>query len=183
MLKLETDLDVYLKRLKFIFQNKMMVVECIKDCNGINLFGDNFGPFKKGMTYKLPFWKIKPFIEKNYFKMAPENEINNSLIQQFAEQERDNIKLVDRQNDFFLEIKELKRLIKKKVENGVLPKEELIKYHSNLEFLLHQRISKIEKLATSRPSTEILERLTETEKILFQYLEDLIKKFKAFLLD
>ena len=32
MLKLETEISLYLERLKIIFLNKMIVVECIKDC-------------------------------------------------------------------------------------------------------------------------------------------------------
>lgn len=183
MLKLETEIILYLERLKIIFLNKMIVVECIKDCDRINLFSENIGPFKRGRTYKLPFWKIKPFFERNYCKIQSKNEINSSLIQQFAENERDNTKLVKRQNNFFVEIKELKRLIKNKIENKIYPKEELIKFQLHLESLLHQRISKIEKLATSTPSIEIMGRLTDTEKILFEGFRSLIKDFKEFLLD
>ncbi len=183
MLKLETDISSYLERLKFIFINKMIVVECIKDSNRINLFSENIGPFKRGHIYKLPFWKIRPFIERNYLKIQSGNEINSALIQQFAENERDNAKLIKKEHDFFIEIKEFKRLIKNKIENGIIPKEELIKLQLHLEFLLHQRISKIEKLATSSPSIELLGRLTDTEKILFKGIRSLIKEFKEFILD
>ncbi len=183
MLKLETDISSYLERLKFIFINKMIVVECIKDSDRINLFSENIGPFKRGQTYKLPFWKIKPFIERNYVKIQSENDVNSSLIQQFAENERDNAKLIKKEHDFFIEIKELKKIIKNKIENGIIPKEELIKFQLHLEFFLHQRIAKIEKLATSTPSIEILGRLTDTEKILFKGFESLIKEFKEFILN
>lgn len=183
MLKLESSVLDELERFRFLFQHEKIGVECIKDCEAIIVFGEKIGPFKKNNSYKLPFWKIEPYFRKNHFKMESKNEINSALIQQFADNEIENMSIVKLKPNLLLELKTFRDIIKSQIEHKNYPQKEIENYGNRFDILFNQRISKILQLVSANPSLEVIDRLTNVERVIYYRLQNIIKQFKEFFSD
>ncbi|MEJ2279203.1 MAG: hypothetical protein P8Y70_15885, partial [Candidatus Lokiarchaeota archaeon] len=91
-----------LKRVNFIFKNEDIYTECIKHHDGFSLFNEYFGPFEKGKKYKLQFFIALPFIENNILRITQNERCDNKDVQRYAISERDDRKLKDWENEYFL---------------------------------------------------------------------------------
>jgi hypothetical protein len=180
MQQLESSILEELERLRCSYHHEMIEAECIEDCEAINLFREKIGPFKKNLTYKLPFWKIRPFIEKNYLRLPSKSQINSAFIQKLADSELEEIRLVKQKNNLFLELREASCFIPNLIKNKKLPKDEMEKYQDRFDILFNQRISKILQLASGNPSSEILDRLTSAERIIYKRLKNIINQYREF---
>ncbi len=170
-----------LSRLNFIFQNEMIITECIKDFEGFSLLGESFGPFEKSKKYKLKLFSAIPFIEKDILKVATTEKCDNIDVQRYAITERDDLKLIKRNNNFFLnKIKEFKRFMENEVIKNNKPKIDFDRYNSYSSNIIDSRLLKLLKLSMAKLSLDDERRLTNSEKLLYTYLYNLIKIWRDF---
>ena len=180
---IEEGLKSSLSRLNFIFKNEIIVTEGIKDFEGFSLLGEKFGSFEQGKKYRLKLFCAEPFIEKDILKVNPTDKCDNIDVQRYAIGERDDLKLIERTNKFFLnKIKEFKRFMVSEVNKKNKPEIDLDRYNSYTYNIIDSRLLKILKLSMAELSLEDERRLTKSEKLLYNYLYSLIKIWRDFFL-
>ena len=179
----EDHLASSLTRLNFIFRNEKITTECTKTFQGISLLGESFGPFEKGKKYRIKLYAVFPFIENNILKVDQTEKCDNIDVQRYAISERDDPKLIKRGNKLFLNrIKELKRFMDFEIDKGHKPSIDLDRFISYTSNIVDGRLIKILRLAKAEISLDDENRLTESEKILYKDLYDLIKIWREFFL-
>ena len=169
--------------MNFIFKNEEITTEGISNYNGFSLLGESFGPFEKGKKYRLPYFIALPFIENDVLRIDSREKWDNTDVQRFAISERDDQKLIQRENKLFLnKIKEFRFFIEKEVTGKKIPKLDLDRFNSYSINLVDNRLLKLLKLARSNLSLNDERKLTTTENILFTKLVDIIKAWRTFFL-
>ncbi len=172
-----------LNRVNFIFKNEEMITECIKAYDGFSILGEAFGPFEKRKKYKLKYFVALPFIENDIMKISLDEKCDNFDVQRYAISERDDQRLIQRDNPYFLnKIKEFKKFIEKDVYDKNKPKKGLDLFKSFNINIIDSRLSKMLRLARSELSVDDEHKLTNSEKLLYKKLSNLIKVWRAFFL-
>lgn len=183
MERFEDHLAISLTRLNFIFRNKKITTECTRSFQGISLLGESFGPFEKGKKYKMKLFTVFPFIENTVLKVDQTEKCDNVDVQRYAISERDDPKLIKRRNRLFLNrIKELKRFMDLEIDKGHKLPIDLDRFISYTSNIVDGRLLKILKLAKAEISLDDENRLTESEKLLYKDLYNLIKTWRDFFL-
>ncbi|MFX1558217.1 MAG: hypothetical protein ACFFC9_13255 [Promethearchaeota archaeon] len=184
MNRIEAKLGDTLNRFNFIFKNEEIYTECIKYNEGFSILGENFGPFEKGKKYKLKLFLARPFIENNILKVAPSEKCDNTDVQRYAIAERDDQRLIQQDNKYFLnKIKEFQYFMEKKVKDRVKPMIDLDRYNSYLSDIINSRLLKLLRLTKSKLSLDDEKRLTNSEKALFDIIYDYINTWRTFYLE
>ncbi|MCK4370471.1 MAG: hypothetical protein CEE43_08055 [Promethearchaeota archaeon Loki_b32] len=170
-----------LNRINFIFRNEKIIAECIKNSEGFSLLGESFGPFEKGKKYKLKLFSAIQFIEKDILKVAPTEKCDNIDVQRYAISERDDPKLIKRSNSYFLnKIREFKTFMENEINKKNKPVIDLDRYNSYTSNIIDSRLLKLLKLSRAELSLEDERILTNSEKLLYDYLYHLIKIWRDF---
>ncbi|MFX0057681.1 MAG: hypothetical protein ACFE85_04455 [Candidatus Hodarchaeota archaeon] len=183
MIKIEDYLLDSLNRINFSFKNEELTTECINSHKGLVLLGESFGPFEKGKKYRLKYFKAIPFIQNNILKISAHEKCDNVDVQRYAISERDDQKLVQRENKNFLnKIKESKIFMENEVNKNIKPKIDLDRFNSYTTNLIDSRLLKVLKLARAELTLDDEQRLTTSEKILYARLFNLIKVWRKFFL-
>ncbi len=180
MNKIDENLSDILKRYNFIFKNKEITVECVKNVESFSIVTDKFGPFETGKKYKLKQFLAEPFIKNNAFKIVPAEKCDNIDVQRYTIAERDDQKLVRQENNDFLldKIKEFKSFIKKEVNDGTKLRRDLENYNSYFSNLIDSRLDKLLRMSKSTLSEDEQAKLTISEKILFKRVNELVISWK-----
>jgi hypothetical protein len=183
MYKLEENLIDYLQRINFILKNEVILTECIKSVEGFTIFGENFGPFEREKRYKMPLFKAIPFIENNILSIAQSEKCDNIDVQRYVYEERDNERLIKRDNKYFLnKIKDFKRFLEREVKEGKKPQEFLNNFSSYLMNLIDRRLFKVLKISRTELSFDEERTLTKSEQILYNQIYKLIRDWRKFFL-
>ena len=183
MNKIEIQLKDALNRVNFIFKNEQITTEGIKDQNGFSILGESFGPFERGKQYRLPYFVALPLIENNILRIESKEKCDNTDVQGFAIKERDDQSLIYRESEFFLnKIKEFKVFLEKEVNEKTIPKLDLDLYSSHAISLVDNRLLKLLKLTRASLSLDDERKLTNSEKLLYAKLFDLIEIWRDFFL-
>jgi hypothetical protein len=181
--KIETQLEDSLKRVNFVFKNEEVTTESTSNYNGFSILGETFGPFEEGKKYRLPYFIALPFIENNILKIDSKEKCDNTDVQRYAISERDDQSLLYRENKFFFnKIKEFRDIIEKEVNENKIPKLDLDRFRSHSISLVDNRLLKLLKLARTSLSLDDERKLTNSEKLLFSKLFDVIKIWRNFFL-
>jgi hypothetical protein len=182
--KIEYEFIDSLQRINFIFKNKDIYTECIKNHKGFSILGEKLGPFEKGKKYKLNFFLAVPFIKNNILRVALENKCDNVDLQRFAIEERDDLKLIQRDHEFFLnKIKEFHLFLEKDVKENNKPQKFLDDYKSYHTSVLDSRILKIMRIAKTDLSMELEKRLAASEHLLYDHIHTIINIWREFFLN
>ena len=183
MNKIEIQLEDSLNRVNFIFKNGEVTTESINDYNGFSILGESFGPFEKGKKYRLPYFIALPLIENNILKIDSKEKCDNTDVQRYAISERDEQSLLHRENKFFLnKIREFRFLIEKDANDNKIPKLDSDRFSSYFINIVDNRLLKLLKLARSSLSLDDERKLTDSEKLLFSKLFEIIRTWRNFFL-
>lgn len=183
MVEIKQDLEDLLNRVNLIFKHSEILTECVKDYNGFSLLNMKIGPFKKGKKYKIKYFLAVPLIEKNILDIAPEERCDNIVVQRYAVSERDDRKLREINDKYFLnKLKEFKSFMKKYVKEGKKPKADLDRFNSYMANIIDSRLLKLLRLTRTELSVSDERRLTNAEAILFSHISDLIHIWRKFYL-
>ncbi|MFX1356512.1 MAG: hypothetical protein ACFFA8_04435 [Promethearchaeota archaeon] len=170
-------------RQNFIFKNEETITECIKNYAGFSILGEKFGPFEKGKKYKLKYFEAIPFIQNDILKLSATEKCDNVDVQRYAISERDDQKLILREERYFLnKIKESKMLMQKEVKSKIKPKIDLDRFNSFTTNIIDSRLLKVLKLAKSDLTLDDERKLTKSEKVLYARLFNIIKVWRNFFL-
>jgi len=182
--KIEENLIDSLNRINFVYKNRKIFTECVKNYNGFSLFGKRFGPFEKGKKYNLKFFIAVPFIENNILKIESSKKCDNVDVQRFAIAERDDPRLIRQENFFLNEIREFKIFLKKQIKDGEKPKSDMDRFNSYMANIIDNRLLKLLKLAKAEAeiSLEDERKLTNSEHLLFNHIYNLIVTWRSFYL-
>jgi hypothetical protein len=164
--------------------NEELTVECIKSFKEFSFLGESFGPFEKGNKYRLKLFSAIPFIENNIMKISSNEKCDNIDVQRFAIDERDDQKLIFRDNNYFLnKIKIFRIFVEKDIKEKIKPPLDLDRYNSYMANIIDSRLSKLLRLAKAQLSLDDERRLTNSERILFKHIYNFIKMWRKFYLN
>ncbi|MFX1311384.1 MAG: hypothetical protein ACFFHD_02065 [Promethearchaeota archaeon] len=183
MEKFEEHFSNSLSRINFIFKNEKIITECVKDFEGFSLLGESFGPFEKGKKYKLKLFSAIPFIENEVLSIDESDKCDSVDVQRYAIREKDDPKLLIIDNNYFLtKIKEFKIFMENDIKLKKKPLIDFDRFNSYTTSIVDSRLLKLLKLAKAKLSLEDERRLTNSEKILYKYIYNLIKIWRDFFL-
>ncbi|MHA2287200.1 MAG: hypothetical protein ACXABG_00310 [Promethearchaeota archaeon] len=183
MNKIENQLKDALNRVNFIYKNEEVTTESVRDHNGFSILGESFGPFERGKQYRLPYFVALPLIENNILKIESKERCDNTDVQGFAISERDDQGLLYRENKLFLnKLKEFRTFLEKEVKENKIPKRDLDLYSSHTISLVDNRLLKLLKLTRASLSLDDERKLTNSEKLLYAKLYDIITTWRKFFL-
>ncbi|MFX0164024.1 MAG: hypothetical protein ACFE9V_01755 [Candidatus Hodarchaeota archaeon] len=167
-----------------MFKNEKITTICIKSYNGFTLLGESFGPYEKGKKYKLKLFSAIPFIENDILEIIQSEKCDNVDVQRYAISERDDQKLIQPVDNFFLnKIKEFKQFMVDDIKKKKIPQINLERYNSYSLNIVDNRLLKLLKLAKTELSLDDERRLTISEKLLFELLFNLIKHWRNFFIN
>lgn len=173
-----------MKRLDFLFKNEVIITECVKNYDGMNISGEKFGPFIKGNKYRMPLFEALPFIEHDILKIENSVKCDNVSVQRYAIAERDDQRLIKQDRKLFLfMIKQFKKFMEKQVAERAIPQDFLDKYNSYFSNLLDMRLLKVLRLTKTKLNPSDKQRLTLSENLLFKRIYSLLKTWKNVLLE
>jgi len=173
-----------LNRINFIFKNEIITTECIKSHNGFKLLGESFGPYEKGKKYKMKLFSAVPLIQNDILEIIPLEKCDNVDVQRYAISERDDQKLIQTSDNFFLnKIKEFKQFMVEDIKKKKKPQINLDRYNSYLLSIVDNRLLKLIKLAKTELSLDDERKLTNSEKKLFDILFNVIKQWRKFFIN
>jgi len=182
--KIEYEFVDSLQRINLIFRNEDIYTECTKNHAGFTILGEKLGPFEKGKKYKLKFFLAVPFIKNNILKVASESKCDNVDLQRFAIEERDDQKLIQRENEFFLnKIKEFHLFLEKDVIENKKPQKFLDDYKSYHTSVIDSRMLKIMRMAKSDLSVDVEKRLAVSEHFLYNSIHKNVNIWREFFLN
>lgn len=183
MNKLQEKLIDSLKRMDFIFKNKEIHTKCVKKQKRISILGEKFGPYELGKMYRLKLFCAIPFIENDVLQVIPSEKCDNMDLQRFAITERDDSRLIQQEDTSFLEkIKEFRLFMKNDVMTGKKPQNFLDNYNSYFASVLDSRLIKILKMGKSELTLDDEKRLTHSEHLLFNIINEIIFTWRRFYL-
>lgn len=178
---LKESLTRSLNRVNFIFQNENIVTECIRNFGGLSILGESFGPFEKGKKYKIKLFSALPFIEKDILKISNTEKCDNIDVQRYAIEERDDPKLTRRNDPYFLnKIKNFRRFMVNEIRKKNRPNIDLDRYNSYSSNIIDSRLLKLLKLSMAELTLEDERRLTNSEKLFYNYFYNLVKIWRDF---
>ena len=181
--KIHVNLIDNLKRINFIFQNQEVTTECVKNYESISILGKKFGPFVQGKKYRLKFFLAFPFIENDILKITTTDKCDNVDVQRYAIAERDDQKLVQQENRYFLDkIREFQIFLEKEVQDGAKPKIDLDRFYSYLSNIIDIRLLKLLRMSRTDLSLEDEKKLTTSEKFLFDLINENVRTWRNFYL-
>ncbi len=173
-----------LNRINFMFTNEKITTECIKNHDGFTLLGESFGPYEKGKKYKLKLFSAIPFIKNDILEIIQSEKCDNVDVQRYAISERDDQKLIQTEERFFLnKIKEFKQFMAEDIRKKKVPLINLDRYNSYSLSIIDNRLLKLLKLAKTELSLDDERRLTIPEKLLFELLFNFIKHWRNFFIN
>ncbi|MHA2036126.1 MAG: hypothetical protein ACW98X_06815 [Promethearchaeota archaeon] len=173
-----------LKRINFMFKNEKITTECIKSYEGFTLLGKSFGPFEKGKKYKIKLFSAIPFIMNEILEISQSQKCDNVDVQRYAISERDDQKLIQTEDGYFLNrIKEFKKFMKNDIKKKNIPQINIDRYNSYSTSMVDNRLFKLLKLAKTELSLDDERRLTISEKLLFEVLFEIIKSWRDFFIN
>ena len=178
---IEEPLTISLERINFMFQNEKITCICIKNHEGFRLIGEFFGPFEVGKNYKLMLFSAIPFVINDILEIISSEKCDNIDVQRYAIKERDDQKLIQPEDIFFLnKIKEFRQLMEIDIEKKKTPQINLDRYSSFSSSIVDLRMLKLLKLAKTEPSLNDERLLTFPEKKLFALLNSFFKQWRNF---
>ncbi|MHA1282122.1 MAG: hypothetical protein ACTSVV_15595 [Promethearchaeota archaeon] len=181
MLSFEEDFLNTLKRIDFLFENQKILTECIKNYEGFTLFGEKIGPFVKGKKYELKFFLAKHLIKANILKVAPPEKCDHIDVQRYAIAERDDLKLVKWENNFFLnKIKAFSEFLEQEVKHNIRNKTDLDMFKSYALNVIDNRLLKLLRIAKTNLNLSDEARITIAEKELLTRISGLISIWRKF---
>ncbi len=173
-----------LKRINIMFKNEKITTECVKSYEGFTLLGESFGPFEKGKKYKIKLFSSIPFIINEILEISQSEKCDNVDVQRYAISERDDQKLIQSEDEFFLnKIKDFKLFMKNEIKNKNKPQINLDRYNSYSSSMVDNRLLKLLKLAKIDLSLDDERRLTVSEKLLFEIIFKIIKSWRNFFIN
>lgn len=164
-----------------MFKNEKITAVCIKSHEGFTILGESFGPFEKEKKYKLNLFSAIPFIENDILEIIQLEKCDNIDVQRYAISERDDQKLIQTDDHFFLnKIREFKKFTEVDIKKKKIPQVNLDRYNSYSSSIVDNRLLKLLKLAKTELSLDDERRLTNSERILFKQLFSLISQWRNF---
>jgi len=181
---MEEGLTNKLKRVNFLFKNQEISTECVKSYRRFTIFGKNFGPFEAGKKYRLPFFVAIDFIEQNILKVISSERCDNKDVQRYAISERDDRRLKDWPDKFFLNrIMEFKRFTEKEINEKQRPGIDLDRFKSYMAHIIDGRLTKLIKLSRTDLTLNDEKRLTASEVYIYQKINNIINEWRKFFLN
>ena len=184
LLMIEENLGHILNRITFIYRNQKILTECIKNFKGFSIFKEKVGPFQKGKNYKIKLFIAIPLIKRDILKIAFEERFEINDVQRYAIIERDDLKLKELDNKYFLDkIKEFRRFMKKAVLSGKKAKIDLDRYNSYNTNLVDSRLQKLLRLGISDLSPLDEKLLTNSELLFVRKISEWINIWRTHYLN
>ena len=158
--------------------------ECIKDFDRFHLFGKKIGPFKKKKKYPLRFFLALPLIQHNILSIDVSQKCDHIDVQRYAISERDDQRIIKPNEKFFLnKLKEFKHIMRKDIENKVKNQMDLDRFNSYMSNIVDGRLFKLLRMAKSKLKVNEEQRLTISERVLYQEINHLLEIWRKFFLD
>ncbi len=167
-------IDKLIERIQFEFEERSVPVKILKDTND-RMERELALTLKKGQEKHLPLWIATELVAHGYAKLK-ENFIELSELHDVLKKEGEAHALQPIDEDFFLNVREQQRFLKK--IDSPTAQQSFEKIEALLRDILSMRLFKILKIASQAKSGKFVESMTKEERVLFQELISVSTQWK-----
>jgi hypothetical protein len=172
---MESQIDTFIKRLQFEFEEGSVQVKILKDVNGL-LEREFKLTSKRGQEKNVPLWIATELVKQGYAKLK-ENFIELSELHNVLKKEGEAHALQSIDENFYLKVRNQLKFLKQ-IESPTA-QQTYEKIEALIRDILTMRLFKVLKIASqSRNSRGFTEYMTKEERILFQELSSLCIHWK-----
>ena len=131
----------------------------------------------------MRLFQAVPFIEKSILKIHSSEKCDNIDVQRYAIAERDTEQLIQQEQIYFLnKLKEFRRFMEKDITDELRPRIDLDNFNSYVINIIDHRLLKILKLSKTELSLDGERRLTNSEQLIFNRVQELVNTWRNFYL-
>lgn len=164
-----------------LLEDRQVTIIATRDIEELEIAGLKVGPLKKGNEIKIAFWAAKILVEKGYAKYKEGEFMTLTDLSKayWAESIQDGRRLAPLPSGFYFKLKHYLESLRK---SDLFKAEEFTRAYGFARDLIECRIRKILNLAMSPHDQEVLDTLTEEEKILYEKIKFEVEKWKTEIL-
>lgn len=169
-------------RLKFRIKNDPVEILCERDVEAIRVTDSlQFGPFKRGRYYSVPFWLAMILIEHEHASMG-DVDFDFGTLQNYA-----NIQLREQQlqalpDDSLVKFSIWNGYLDQLARKSIVPSQTSEQYDLFLRDLITLRLRRIINMSTSPPTDHIRRNFPREERALLNQLAEIVALWREEML-
>ncbi|MEM1590334.1 MAG: hypothetical protein QXZ68_00700 [Candidatus Bathyarchaeia archaeon] len=183
---MQEDISYKIKALDFMFENSPVKVIANRSYPEIKLAGLTVGPFEEGNEYEVLFWVARELEKFGVVRFRGEELLDSSKLSKIHWKERVQTvgQISELPKDFYPKLRRLLAELKSETVKNPEKMREYEKAKHLATDIVNLRLKKIVSLASAPAQTEhVLRNLTAEERLLYEQIYKVIKKWKTHLLE
>ena len=179
------DLAAKICTLDFCYENSLVKIVANRNCPEIKLAGLTVGPFDEGNEYEVYFWVAKELASSGVVHFREDDMLDSTKL--FKVQWKEGVQIPGQiselPEDFYPKLRRYLLILK---EEATQP-EKITEYQKTQHLakdIVNSRLRKIVALSVAPSQSEqVLKKLSNEEKILYEQLVKLISEWKIKILE
>ncbi|RLI19998.1 hypothetical protein DRO54_07235 [Candidatus Bathyarchaeota archaeon] len=177
---------INLEDLDFIFENEKVKVIANRNYPEIKLTGLSIGPFKESAEYEVAYWIAKELERMGIVKFREEEKLDLIKLHKihWKEKAQTSRTMAQLPGNFYPKLRRFLEELKTKAIKDPEKMRDYEKAVSIAKDIVNCRLRKIVLLASTAAKTnQLLEKLTEEERILYHQISEIINDWRAKILN
>lgn len=178
-------IDLSIKDVDFMFENKPVKVIVNRNCPEIQLVGVKVGPFEEGKEQEVPFWIAKELERAGIAKIKEEELLDAVKLHKISWKEsiQQARQISPLEENFYSRLRRYLARLKRKAVSNPEKMKEYEKATRLSRDIVNCRLRKIVSLASAPAQTnQTLNNLTREERVLYRRLYEIINEWKSEIL-
>jgi hypothetical protein len=172
--------------LDFCYENSLVKIVANRNCPEIKLAGLNVGPFDEGNEYEVYFWVAKELANSGMVHFREDDVLDATRL--FKVQWKEGVQIPGQiselPDDFYPKLRRFISDLKDQASKETEKYQEYNKAKHLARDIVNSRLKKIVALSSAPAQTDqVLKRLTNEEKILFEQLVKIISEWKTKIIE
>ena len=172
--------------LDFCYENSLVKIVANRNCPEIKLAGLTVGPFDEGNEYEIYFWVAKELASAGMVHFREDDILDATKL--FKVQWKEGVQIPGQiselPDDFYPKLRRFISDLKDQASKETEKFQEYNKAKHLARDIVNSRLKKIVALSSAPAQTEqVLKKLTNEEKILFEQLVKLISEWKTEIIE
>jgi hypothetical protein len=172
--------------LDFCYENSLVKIVANRNCPEIKLAGLNVGPFDEGNEYEVYFWVAKELANSGMVHFREDDVLDATRL--FKVQWKEGVQIPGQiselPDDFYPKLRRFISDLKDQASKETEKYQEYSKAKHLARDIVNSRLKKIVALSSAPAQTDqVLKKLTNEEKILFEQLVKIISEWKTKIIE
>jgi len=178
--------SISIKSIDFNFEQTPVKILANRNCPEIKLAGLTVGPFEEGNEYEVQFWIAEELEKAGIVRFREEELLDAAKLYkiQWTERVQTAGQIPKLPENFYPKLRRYLNQLKGEIAKSPEKMREYEKCKHLVQDVVNSRLKKIVSLSSAPPQTEqTLKNFTEEERLLFEQLYRLIRKWRMNILE